>query len=135
MKITVLLTLFGLSFFLSGCGATAEEPEYIVGEDQASDVVHAFMHALEAYDFDKARSYLYEKPDYLLEDCGKMRALFYTFKPTGMETLNVEHHFYGMDWHIQVDLKLKYGDKMKRVRFSLVKGSPPKLRGLRALTL
>lgn len=134
MKLTTLISLFGLSLILVGCGS-GKEPAFIVGEDQASDVVHAYMRALEVNDFKLASSYLYEEPDYVLKDSAKMRALIFTFKPSGMETLNIGHHYYGTEWHIQVDLKVKYGDKMKRIRFSLVEGNPPTLRGLRALTL
>lgn len=121
-----------LALLFSSCG-DKPEPDTLEGEETAAQYVTSFMKAVEFGDFSKAASYLHSNPDANLKDLQYCRDLFFHRKASGMAVLGVGHEVYGNEWHIAVDLKINYGDLMKKLRFTLAPGNPPKLRGVSPL--
>ncbi|MDQ8202111.1 hypothetical protein [Pelagicoccus sp. SDUM812003] len=128
MKSAPLAFLFSL-LFLVACGV-GPEPESLEGEENAAAVVNAFLRALEAEDFDKAKQFLYSKPDYILRDLAHCRDLFFSEEATGISVMQVGHEEYGHKWQIFVDVKINYGPRMKQLHFVLAPDEIPKLRGV-----
>lgn len=133
MKSIRLLVLLPL-VLLCSCGVDPE-PKHLEGELEAASVVTSFLNAIEKEDFQRAATYLYPKPDYILKDLQHCRDLFYAAPPSGMSVLRTGKELYGREWQIFVDLKINYGTQMKQLHFTLAPGSPPKLRGMNPLTL
>lgn len=133
MKLLRLLVLLPL-VFLCACGVDPE-PKRLEGELEAASVVTSFLKAIEKEDFQRAASFLYSKPDYILKDLPHCRDLFYSAPPSGMSVLRTGKELYGREWQIYVDLKINYGTQMKQLHFTLAPGSPPQLRGMNPLTL
>lgn len=130
MKPRALASLAAVvSLLLAACGP-GPEPKSLAGESQAAEIVDGFLAALQIADFELASSFLHDDPDRILDDLPAARELFFGVPSTGRATLAQGREQYGMDWHINLDVKLNYGDKMKQLRFTLAPGVPPKIRGV-----
>ncbi len=121
-----------MGLVLAGCGP-GPKPSSLAGEAEAAGVTMAYLRAVESGDFELAKRYLFEKSDYVLADPKRCRELLFSLPSTSMEPLGLGSQVYDGDWRISVDLKIGYGDKMKKLRFLLVAGSPPELRSVAPL--
>ncbi len=128
------LVLLALSCLLLCSCSPDPEPKVMEGEELAPSIVLAFLQALQFEDYERAKALLHERPDTLLTDLPYCHQLFFEIPSTGRKIIGTGREFYGSDWTFTVDVKLNYGgNRMKQVRFSVMPGQQPRIRGVNPL--